>query len=111
MGAQGETRIGVHCLGQHINDLLHMFYIYSLATVEVLYIKAGEAAGVFQASKAGAVGQQVGIHPSHGGGCARMSRSGLRLAIYAHGSWIEACRAPQWLTQPRILIGPPRSGW
>ena len=38
-----------------------------------------------------------------------MSRSGLRLAIYAHGCRIEACRAPQWLTQLRIFIGLARS--
>ena len=70
MGAQGETRSGVHCLGQHIDDLLDVFYIHFLAAVEVFYIKAGEAAGVFQASKAGAVGQQVGVCPCHGGCCA-----------------------------------------
>ena len=40
-----------------------------------------------------------------------MSRGGLRLAFYCASRGIEACRAPQWLTQPWIFIGPPRSGW
>ena len=33
-----------------------------------------------------------------------MSRSGLRLAIYAHGRGLEPCRAPQRLTQPRFSL-------
>ena len=111
LGSQGEAGSGVHCLGQRVNDLLYMFNICFLAAVEVFYVDAGEAVGVFQATKAGAVWQRIRIRPSHLGGCARMSRSGLRLAIYAHGCRIEACRAPQWLTQLRIFIGPPRSGW
>ena len=41
-----------------------------LLLINVDNLIAGEAAGVFQASKAGAVGQQVGIRPSHCGGCA-----------------------------------------
>ena len=57
LGSQGEAGIGVHCLGQRVDDLLYMFNIRFLAAVEVLYIDAGEAVGVFQATKAGAVWQ------------------------------------------------------
>ena len=71
-----------------------------LAVVKVLKVDTGKAVGVFQATKAGSVLQRVKVGPSHLGGCARMSRNGLRLAIYAHGCGIKACRAPQWLTQP-----------
>ena len=110
LGSQREAGSGVHRLGQIIDDLLYMFNIRFLAAVEVFYVDAGEAIGVFQATKAGAVWHRIRIRPSHLGGCARMSRSGLRLAIYAHGCRIEACRALQWLTQPQIFIGPPRSG-
>ena len=55
LGSQGEAGSGVHCLGQRVDNLLYMFNIRFLAAVEVFYVDAGEAVGVFQATKAGAV--------------------------------------------------------
>ena len=47
-----------------------MLDVGPLATVEVLEVDAGEAAGVFQATKASPVFQGVRIRPSHLEGCA-----------------------------------------
>ena len=49
--------IGVLLLRQRVDNLLYMLDTRPLAAVEVLYVDAGEAVGVFQATKAGAVRQ------------------------------------------------------
>ena len=47
-----------------------MLDVGPLATVEILTVDAGEAAGVFPVSKASSVLQGVGIRPGHLEGCA-----------------------------------------
>ena len=78
MSPQCEARCGVQRFGKRVDKLLDMLDIRSLATVEILKVNAGEAAGVLQATKASPVLLGVGIRPSHLEGCARMSGGGLR---------------------------------
>ena len=62
---QREAGSGVQRFGKLVDKLLDMLDVGPLATVEILKVNAGEAAGVFQATKASPVLQGVGIRPSH----------------------------------------------
>ena len=55
MSPQCEARHGVQRFGKSVDKLLDMLDICSLATVEILKVNAGEAAGVFQVTKASPV--------------------------------------------------------
>ena len=65
LGPQGEAGSGVRGFGQCVDYLLNMLDIRLLAAIQVLEVDAGKAVRVFQATKAGAVGQRVRIGPSH----------------------------------------------
>ena len=98
-------------LGQGVDELLDGNQVLLVATAEVLQENTRKGVRVFLTSKALILIQGEWVSPSYLSVWAQLSGGRLRGAFYSTCPGGQACRAPQLLTRPRIVIGSPRSGW